>query len=1241
MNLLIRHFSWSCGFLLKPFICLSILLSIGCSEQKRETHQLHTVNNSASLTKHFNQQIISIFENRCSVACHGVDKNSYQQFLQKDPINKIAFYFPYDVNTGKIDQSDYELTYQVAVGNHRVDYSEKPHFSHLVRAPLTQEYGGQPHRGLDVFYSSEDKDYQTLINWLKLDIDENKLPSKELPENIAYFKEHILGVMERNSCFLSSCHDSQVFNDLKLIPPLPSDDIGTASAVDSGFSTDMVLKNRKVVLGTVSRLVNLGGDLTKSRLITKNLPISEGGIHQRGGNTQFFESLEDADVKLILNWLTLERKALADELTSENTPVEVSELGKINGLVFIRGPRHTPRKWFSFDQYYPGSDIFLLPLKEGETLDTATSQPINITSAFHQKPVEIQSLDVRYDAKRVVFSMRTSADKGFRLYELQLDESFSNIIGEPKQLSFAGDKLTDGTLIHHIDPIYMPGPTDKKGHELADVAITFASNEAGHYAHSDAWGIIGEADSNKGAILFDKQRPEAAGTFNGKRIHFVEGSNEGQWRIIKKHLAQDGKGNGAQFVLNKPLPHPVDRKNIYVIEKSKAQVQSSFDIWRFIPESVDFKVKDSSHKQVHNAGHEITLSAKDLNGLSTKQRYEKSLVQVTYTHAQERRPTTRTTGETMFTSVRNIGYQGDKPIFNGAIYRVQAGGFDYHIQGGNRSGYALFSDSREMGNGLEVRQLHDPRNYWGGGMLTLSDHGFGINAEPDNPMDDTPYSVDEDKKDIPFSSPTRFIPAQVNLFDEYGEQAVTHTGISPGGSVRDPYPLLNGVILTSFTPNELNHLDKNADPDWDIYSFEFNTSPHSQVGDKAGEFSRVKIAAASSEQAEYSARPLMVRLKEKVEAPIHHQKFGSRSLAQAPKEELGILRMQDGLPGEIECYDYPLLQSFLTNFAPVGAKDFRIQQDNPDGSITPDERLFKYVRVIMQQPSSKAQIEPIFRDGLNGDPFASKVSLGVHNQRVIVAEVPIEDDGSFYVEVPTNVPLIVQGLNQDKMAMHGMNRWVYLQPGEKLTFGIPRSIYPLRCAGCHGSLSGEPLDGIGPADLVSASSRVMATWNFAEQKRRPAFGFDRKAQDYIGVDFLKDVQPILNNRCVGCHNNSPNANSKANSKLAEKVNLDLRDVPTKHYNIAYESLHQLSDAKSGNYADKKYINEREALSSESLLLQSLNGEKAKQHLQGEALSEQELLTLIRWVDLGATFIGATTVDEKTTNQNTVAIGEMN
>lgn len=1165
-----------------PLLLLALQSLTGCNEADGAVSpEKQTASETA-----FNEKIIPILERRCANGCHGVEEGSYDAMIEKDPSKALYVDFPYNSKEGKISSHEYARVYKIITGNHRVDYEAEGRFSHLVRAPLAEDFGGLPHKGLDVFFSTDDPDYKTMVEWLDLEISAKGKEQKPMPANVEYFRDNVLGLLQRNGCFMSSCHGNQVFNDLKLTPPVPTSDVGHDSGIEKGYSRAMVEANRNALMGMIARFINFNGDLRESRPIVKNIPIEKGGVHHRGGNIQFFDSLDDNDVKTLLTWFEMERQVLAKNLTSGGKPIDATLLGNHQGIVFVRGPRHTPRKFFELDAFYPGSDIYLLRLKEGETLENAGGPAINLTRELTAgQSVEIQSVDVRYDARAIVFAMRTREDQGFRLYEIRLNETMDAVEGGLRQLSFAPDRLADGTLIHHVDPMYSPGPLDEKGTVLDDVAITFTSNIAGQYALSEPYGTLGEVDSGSGERFVDAQRPEAAGTFDGKRVYFVSGENKGEWRTIRQHLSPDGAGSGSEFVLDAPLKGKLDRHTSYVIETDAGSMQSSFDVWRFVP---------------GNAGEQD----------NDKARYEETLRQMTFTHAQERAVTMRTSGEVMFTSVRNLGYQGGKPVFNGAIYRVQAGGFDYHIQGGNRSGYPLFSDSREMGNGLEIRQLHDPRNFWRGGELVLSDHGFGINVESDNPVDNTPYSLHRDNSDVKFSAVPRFVPAMAYFFPENGPDAVTHTGVSPGGSIREPYPLYDNSLLTSYTPDSLNHLDANADPDWDIYQFKFEGKPHTAKGDHVGKFRKIRINAASSDMAEYSAKPLMIRVKENVHAPLEHQKFGAMNSKTKPEKDWGVKRYPQSVPGELECYDYPLLVSFLTNFQPTEAKDFHLAEGNPNGKVTPEDQVFRYVRIVMQMPANKSDLSFLKDADEISDPFATPVSMGIHNKRVIVAEIPIEEDGSFYAEVPTEVPLLVQGLNRDKVALHSMNRWFYLQPGEKLTFSIPRSIFPLRCAGCHGALTGETTDGIGPLDLATEASNVMATWSLADAERRKPYGHGKKLSDYVAVDFRADVQPILDRHCVSCHGDGKAAG-----------NLDLRDIKTTHYTRAYEQLHKLRDPASGNAADKKYIDERSALSGNSQLIKMLVDDMGKQHTNSDGLERKEMLTLIRWIDLGATFKG--------------------
>ncbi|MCO4780853.1 MAG: hypothetical protein KC646_00910 [Candidatus Cloacimonetes bacterium] len=1148
------------------FLVLSVL--IFCELTSHTTVSPKTFNNKNFV--YFTQKIIPIIEQRCSLNCHGVSESEFKSIMD-DSETRNYFYFPINKKFSNINRTSENLKniYKITKGtlhknghdssHSRIDYSQSARYSPLLRKPLSEDLGGLSHLGINVFSNESDPDYIVFKHWIQNEIDDNKQNS-QLSKSQEYFKQNVLGVYTRNGCFVSSCHSENTFNDFKLQSPLPI--TNPALKNDQGFSDRMTKHNHKVSLGDVTKLANLQGDVKLSRLIVKNLPLDKGGVIHRGGNTQFFESYQDNDVQTIMQWLKLEKEQLSKKLVSKDESLRADQLGEINGLAFIKGSKDQKVKFFNPDVFYPGSDIYILKTHHGDSLVDTNSKAYNITKFIHPNyKVHIQSFDISYDSKSIVFSMRKSIKDSFRLYQIDLDDNYQTIQESFKQLSF--DNLDSNPKIHHIDPIFMPDPQDKNSYNLDRVSIAYASNENLQYSASMPFGFLSEVSTGKTDCIIDHQRTEKQGTFNSKKIHFLSGKNKGQTRSIIKHIQDDSSTVGSKLYLNKPLTYKPQLGDSYMIENSESDILPSYDIFQFTPSKVNH----------------------DINS------YLNSKKQITFSSSQERKPTIRSTGEIMFSSLRNIGFQGGLPVFNSAIYRVHNGGFDYHIQGGNRSRYPIHSDSRELPQGLEIRLLMDPRNLSGGGQLVLADHGLGINIEENNPYDNViDYTTDTS------SSPPRFIKAQYSFKEEIGPHAITHTGLSPGGSFRDPYPLSNGDILVSYCKESIDHLDPNSSVDWNIYLLKFNEGLMSDDGKKIGDYKLHKLAKIyDSDYSEYNARPLTVRLKQTTQT---HQKFVKRLDKIKEKRVNGILTMPDHLDGEVECYDYPLLESFLTNFAPSGAKKF-------------NEKL-KYVRILQQIPLTK---EKLSLHPKQDDPFATTISAGIHTQKKIIAEIPLANDGSFYAKVPSNVPLMVQGLNSQKMALHSMNRFFYVQPGEKLTFAIPRSIFPLRCAGCHGSLTGNKVDGLGPPDLVSGASKVLATWDHSTKSKKLPNNHEKLN---ISVDFSTDVQKILNDKCVRCHGGSDD--------------LNLSSKKSGNFSISYKSLLQLKDKNSKAFHHRKYINEREALSSQSPLIEKLTGVNYSNpnelnkvrvpHPKNNPLSPSELLTMIRWIDSGATFKGA-------------------
>ena len=122
----------------------------------------------------------------------------------------------------------------------------------------------------------------------------------------------------------------------------------------------------------------------------------------------------------------------------------------------------------------------------------------------------------------------------------------------------------------------------------------------------------------------------------------------------------------------------------------------------------------------------------------------------------------------------------------------------------------------------------------------------------------------------------------------------------------------------------------------------------------------------------------------------------------------------------------------------------------------------------------------------------------VHWQRGAVANevikrplgtVPVDPDGSVALAAPSGVPLQLQALDADGMAVMTMRSFVYLHPGETQN-----------CIGCHENRTSTP-----PDDY----KKPVKVHNL-----RPVPGVD---YDDMAFSFARTVQPVLDRYCIGCH----------------------------------------------------------------------------------------------------------------------------
>lgn len=106
----------------------------------------------------------------------------------------------------------------------------------------------------------------------------------------------------------------------------------------------------------------------------------------------------------------------------------------------------------------------------------------------------------------------------------------------------------------------------------------------------------------------------------------------------------------------------------------------------------------------------------------------------------------------------------------------------------------------------------------------------------------------------------------------------------------------------------------------------------------------------------------------------------------------------------------------------------------------------------------------------------------------ILGTVPVHEDGSAAFRVPACTPITVQPLDERGRALALMRSWYTAMPGETAS-----------CVGCH-----EP-----PRETPATRHDIAAT--------RPPVDIEPWYGPPRGFDFEREVQPVLDKYCVGCH----------------------------------------------------------------------------------------------------------------------------
>ncbi len=227
------------------------------------------------------------------------------------------------------------------------------------------------------------------------------------------------------------------------------------------------------------------------------------------------------------------------------------------------------------------------------------------------------------------------------------------------------------------------------------------------------------------------------------------------------------------------------------------------------------------------------------------------------------------------------------------------------------------------------------------------------------------------------------------------------------------------------------------------------------------------------------------------------------------------------------------------------------------------------------------------------------------DMKYVLGTAPVNEDGSVYFTAPAHTPISLQPLDEQGQALQLMRSWLVGMPGEKVT-----------CTGCHESAN--------------------SVYNVPALLTQPV-KMDPWGGNALTWSFMREIQPILNRRCIACHNDETTDTDmtmegrygkqslmgrRPNLANIEPTILAYRDGMNPGGAGAFtRSYHDLNPyvRRPGPESDNHLLNPGEYAANTSLLVQLL-----KRGHYGVELTDEEWRKLYTWIDLNVPFWGTWT-----------------
>ncbi len=541
--------------------------------------------------------------------------------------------------------------------------------------------------------------------------------------------------------------------------------------------------------------------------------------------------------------------------------------------------------------------------------------------------------------------------------------------------------------------------------------------------------------------------------------------------------------------------------------------------------------------------------------------------QLTWTVVPELAPWFLSTGEFYGTVAYTLrrsaegGYKGvffRFPIDHNREYHIQP---EAHPHFGMSEPQQVFYRLRELPDGRSACVLLDQGNVWRGGQLALLERQFAVELAVGQ----------ESQATLP-----GFRHALTNLTPN-----ATRNGMSLDGLWRDPTPLTDGSLVAAHavTPTDLDNPLSPPRPSLVRITLKSDPATNRPEVDQVTVLQDDPNMAWSEPVAAVARAP---------EDPPHPRQWDSEG-ATATLVHSGV----------------QVIEALLAQLAPLAPRIIR-----KDLAFVRAVVPLSAIAELSPQPVPAAET----RYQLHG---ATTLALTGRMPLFAAAEVEPASDGSLAAHIAAKVPVRLVTLDHDRVAVGALqHQWYAAAPGERFPVGIPETSFAARCAGCHGAMDGKPASVMQPpVDFVTQASVTAALYQ-GQDRRRPLPLPTVGSALFQFVDFRRDVQPILDAKCASCH-----------SGATPSGDLSLGNQATQHYNDAYENLLRPGQGSANGFA---YVDALGYRGRDSYLAEKVMG---KEYEATRALTTQcpppgspqltpsEKATLVRWMELGAAWIG--------------------